>query len=157
MSQWHIEFHHYWPPYNMEVGDKLHAPVALRPRKSSPVPTGLEAGWDPVPVWTLWSREISYTAWNITPVVQPVALRFTDWATLENTERVSVLTRFIFIKWVVRISTQTPAILTEILRDFSQSLQKCAVVVPRLDDNHFLPDHSNSLFTSHAAIRRYRV
>jgi hypothetical protein len=100
-------------------------------------------------------EKICYTSWNGTPVVQSVALLYTEGATPDNTERGSVLTWLTFTKWMVRISNQTPAILTKILLDFPQFLPKCAVVVLRLGDNHLLPDHSNSLFTSHPTIGRY--
>jgi hypothetical protein len=43
-----------WPRHYLKVSGQLHAPAALLP-----VPTGYEAGWAPVPVWTLW-RENSW-------------------------------------------------------------------------------------------------
>jgi hypothetical protein len=45
------------PRNYMEVSDQLDAPAALSAGKVSPVPVGLEAGWAPEPVWTLWSKE----------------------------------------------------------------------------------------------------
>jgi hypothetical protein len=54
-------------------------PAALAPRREAPVPIGMEAGWAPDPVWTLWSREESLIpAGNQTPPVQPLARRHTD-------------------------------------------------------------------------------
>jgi hypothetical protein len=48
-------------------------------RKKSPVPIGYEAGWAPEPVWTLKSREKYFASGgNRTPVVQPLARRYTD-------------------------------------------------------------------------------
>jgi len=40
----------------MEVSDQLHAPSALHP-----VPTELEPGWAPEPMWTRQRKEISLT------------------------------------------------------------------------------------------------
>jgi hypothetical protein len=42
----------------MEVSGQFHAPIALPPRKESPVPTGWEAGW--APKWTLWRTDKFY-------------------------------------------------------------------------------------------------
>jgi hypothetical protein len=56
-------------------------PLPLYPRgKEPPVHIEQEAGWAPEPVWTLWRREQSCIAWNRTPVVQPVARCYADWA-----------------------------------------------------------------------------
>jgi len=41
----------------MEVSGKLHAPIALRPKKEASVPTGQEAAWAPHAVWKRWWRE----------------------------------------------------------------------------------------------------
>jgi hypothetical protein len=38
---------------------KFHVLATLCPGKEPPVPIGLEAGWTPEPVWTMWRREKS--------------------------------------------------------------------------------------------------
>jgi hypothetical protein len=66
------------------VSGQLHAPAALPPGKEPPVPIGSEVGWTPEPVWMIWSTENSwpYRDSNSDPsVVQPVASRYTDYAT----------------------------------------------------------------------------
>jgi hypothetical protein len=63
----------------MEVSGQLHAPAALPPGKKPLVPIGQEAGWAPEPFWTRWFREkFQAPAGNRTPIVQPVAQRYTD-------------------------------------------------------------------------------
>jgi hypothetical protein len=65
----------------MEVSGQLHAPAALPPGKEPLVPIRYEAGWAPEPFWTRWFKEkFSAPAGNRTPIVQPVAQRYTDWA-----------------------------------------------------------------------------
>ena len=62
----------------MGVGDQPHAPAVSTPGKD-PIPIVQEAGWAPWPVWT--------GAENFAPpgfdprTVQPVASRYTDYAT----------------------------------------------------------------------------
>jgi hypothetical protein len=61
------------------------SPAALSPGKEPPVSIGYEAVWAPEPVWTTQRRENSwpYRDSNSDPlVVQPVARRCTDYATL---------------------------------------------------------------------------
>jgi hypothetical protein len=56
------------------MSGQLHAPAALPPVKEPQIPIGQETGWDPEPVWMLWSKERTLaTAGNRTPAVQPVA------------------------------------------------------------------------------------
>jgi hypothetical protein len=38
----------------MEVSGQIHSPAALHPDKEPLVPSGLEGGWTPEPVWTRW-------------------------------------------------------------------------------------------------------
>jgi hypothetical protein len=46
----------------------------------SPVPSGQEAGWAAVPLWTLYRTETSIGSAGIrNPVVQPVACRYINW------------------------------------------------------------------------------
>jgi hypothetical protein len=52
----------------MHVNGRLHTPAAL--------PRG---GWAPEPIWTLWSRENVVAVGNLTPALQPVAPRYTEW------------------------------------------------------------------------------
>ena len=65
------------------VRGQRHAPAALYPRKDL-VSIVQEAGWAPGPVWTC--------AENLTPpgfdhrIVQPVASRYTDYATRESSK-----------------------------------------------------------------------
>jgi hypothetical protein len=66
----------------MEVSGQLHAPAVLLPEKEPPVPTEQEAGWAPKPVWKLWSIGTpTAPAVNRNPVVEPVARRYTGYAT----------------------------------------------------------------------------
>jgi hypothetical protein len=52
---------------------------ALPPDKEPPVPTVLEAGWAPEPVWTQRLEEIfSETVGDRTPAVQSVVRHYTD-------------------------------------------------------------------------------
>jgi hypothetical protein len=63
----------------MEVSGHLHTPAALPPGKEPAFHIGQKAGWDPEPVWTLWSREYFLDlAGNGTPAFQPVARRYID-------------------------------------------------------------------------------
>jgi len=39
------------------VNSQVHDPTALPLGKVRPISIGLEAGWVPEPVWTLWRRE----------------------------------------------------------------------------------------------------
>jgi hypothetical protein len=64
----------------MEVSGQLHAPAALPPGKELLVPIGEEAGWAPEPFWTWWWREKFRESNPRTPIVQPVAQRYNDWA-----------------------------------------------------------------------------
>jgi hypothetical protein len=68
-----VKLHHSWPQNLMEVNSELHAPAALYPGKLSPVTIGLEAGWAPDSVWTLWRREKSCRT-------GPSSRRYIDWA-----------------------------------------------------------------------------
>jgi len=43
---------------NMEASDHLHSPSALLSLKELPVPIRLEAGWNPVAVWTQWWKKL---------------------------------------------------------------------------------------------------
>jgi hypothetical protein len=60
--------------------DQLHAPAASPP--NPPVRIGLEAGWAPESLWTLWRQEKSSTDGNRTWAIQTVAHRYTDWIIL---------------------------------------------------------------------------
>jgi hypothetical protein len=63
----------------MKVSDQLQAPADLSPGKWLLVSIVQEVGWIQEPVWTLWSRDKSFApAVNPTPVIQPVARRYTD-------------------------------------------------------------------------------
>jgi hypothetical protein len=69
----------------MEVSGQLHAPVALPPEKEPLVAIGQEAGWTPESFWTRWWTEkfpapARRESNPRTPIVQPVAQRYTDWA-----------------------------------------------------------------------------
>jgi hypothetical protein len=63
----------------MGVSDQRHAPAA------PPVAIVQEAGWTPEPVWTQRLEEKSFRLCRGSnldrPVVQPIARRYTDWAT----------------------------------------------------------------------------
>jgi hypothetical protein len=60
----------------MAVIGQLHAPAALPLRKESPVSIEWKVGWDPEPVWTLWSREKYFaSAGNQTLAVWSLACR----------------------------------------------------------------------------------
>jgi hypothetical protein len=68
------------------MGWVVSAPAALLPPgKEPPVPIGQEAGWAPEPVWTQSLEEkSSYLCRGSNldgPVVQSVAIHYTDWAT----------------------------------------------------------------------------
>jgi hypothetical protein len=55
---------------------------ALPPGKGPPVPIVQEARWAPEPVWTQRLEEnSSASVGDRTPIVQPVARYYTDWAT----------------------------------------------------------------------------
>jgi hypothetical protein len=60
------------------VSGHLDAPAALPKWKSHTVPIGQEAVWAPEPVWTLWRREKSYPAENISRALQLVVHRYID-------------------------------------------------------------------------------
>jgi hypothetical protein len=60
------------------MSGQLHAPAALPPGKEHLVPIGYGAGWAPEPVWTLWWREkFPAPGGTRTPIIQPVAQRYT--------------------------------------------------------------------------------
>jgi hypothetical protein len=64
----------------MEVSDQLHAPATLPPEKESLVPTGQETEWVPEPWWREKFPAPHRESNPRTPLVQPVAQRYTDWA-----------------------------------------------------------------------------
>jgi hypothetical protein len=69
----------------MEVSDQLHATATLVPGKEPLVPTGWEDGWAPEPVWNRCRREkFSVSAYNRTPVVQPVAWYCIEYVYFSN-------------------------------------------------------------------------
>jgi hypothetical protein len=71
----------------MEMSCQLHASASLPLGKELSAPIRLEAGLASEPVWTLRRREKSLTpAGNRTPISQPVARRYTDWALSVHTE-----------------------------------------------------------------------
>jgi hypothetical protein len=72
--------HPSWLQHYMETIWQFHVTAALVPGKEHPVPTWQQPGRDPQPVWTLWSREKSYSVGNRIPALQPEACRYTDWA-----------------------------------------------------------------------------
>jgi hypothetical protein len=86
----------------MEVSGQLHAQATLFPVKEPPVPIGQEAGWAPEPVWTRWRREKfphpRRESNPVTPIVQPLASRYTDFSILlpESVHRKLRFTTFIF-------------------------------------------------------------
>jgi uncharacterized membrane protein len=63
-----------------------HPGRALPPGKGPPVPIVQEAGWATEPFWTQRLEEKSFRLCRKSnldsPVVQPVARHYTDWATL---------------------------------------------------------------------------
>jgi hypothetical protein len=66
------------------VNGQLHATAALPLAKEPRVPVGYEDGWASDPVWTKWRRENSSPYWDSNSnlsVAQPVASRYTDYAT----------------------------------------------------------------------------
>jgi hypothetical protein len=69
----------------MEVSGELHAPAALPSDKETLVPNEQETGWASGQAWTLWCRE-NFLApdENRTPIVQPVARRYTELSRLLN-------------------------------------------------------------------------
>jgi hypothetical protein len=74
-----VYLHHSWPWHWMEVSNQLHEAAALPPEKEPSVPNKYEAGWAPGQVCALqkWEKFLA-SAGNRTPVVQPVACRYTD-------------------------------------------------------------------------------
>jgi hypothetical protein len=68
----------------MEVSGQLHAPAALPPGKEPLVPIWWEAGWAPRAVLdAVVKRKIPNPRRESkprTPIIQPVAQRYTDWA-----------------------------------------------------------------------------
>jgi hypothetical protein len=59
----------------MEVNSQIHSPAVLPMGKEPPVHIGMQVGWTPEPVWTLWSREkILSPTGNRTSTVQPIAI-----------------------------------------------------------------------------------
>jgi hypothetical protein len=60
--------------------------------------------------------------------------------------------RRLFGRYEVRISTETPVILTEVYRGQSQSLRANAGIVPRLGHDCFLPLHRTSVIQPFGAI-----
>jgi hypothetical protein len=62
------------------IRPRQHAPDALTPGEEPPLPTGYEVGWTPEPVWTRCRRgKFPAPVGNRTPIIQPVASRYTDW------------------------------------------------------------------------------
>jgi hypothetical protein len=63
----------------MEVSGQIHTSAALPLGKEPAIPIGEEAGWDPESVWS-WCRRVKFPTpvGNRTPIVQPVASRYTD-------------------------------------------------------------------------------
>jgi hypothetical protein len=78
----------------MGVGGQRHAPAAFTLEKD-PVPIVQEAGWTPGPVWT--------GAENLAPLgfdprtFQPIASRYTDWATPAPNKSIAWLEKIFFI------------------------------------------------------------
>jgi hypothetical protein len=74
------------PRLSMGVNGQRQAPAALYLQgKAPPVPTVQEAGWAPEPVWTQRLEEKFLCPCrgsnHYRPVVQSVAIHYTDWAT----------------------------------------------------------------------------
>jgi hypothetical protein len=66
----------------MEVSGQFHATASLSP-------ITYMAGWAPEPDWTPWRLgKFLAPLWNRTPVVQPTARRYTDWAIPAPTDSV---------------------------------------------------------------------
>jgi hypothetical protein len=61
----------------------------------------------------------------------------------------------VFWRCLDLISAGTRAILTEVFNGFTQSFQKNAGKLPRLDHNRFLPDLCNSLFINNPITRHF--
>jgi hypothetical protein len=70
----------------MEVSGQLHVLATLAPGKGPLVLIGQEAGWAPELVWTLlWREKFPASPQELnpwTPIIQPVAQHYTDWAIL---------------------------------------------------------------------------
>jgi hypothetical protein len=80
-------------------------PRPIYPRGKSPplVPTGLEAGWAPEPVWTRWTGQNScpYRDSNYdSSAIQPVASCYTDCAIL-GPKQYTVCDICVFVLWGV--------------------------------------------------------
>jgi hypothetical protein len=90
----------------MEVSGQLPAPTTLPPGKEPPVSIGEEAGWAPETVWTRWWREkfpAPHRESNPrTPIVQPVAQRYTDWAIAALTVQLVPVVIFVQRHWLQR-------------------------------------------------------
>jgi hypothetical protein len=67
----------------MEVSGQLHAPAALAPGKETLIPIRQEKGGPQSRSWRVVNRKIPSPRRESnprTPIVQPVAQRYTDWA-----------------------------------------------------------------------------
>jgi hypothetical protein len=98
MGAWMYKSKFSWPRHWLEVGGELHVPVALSPGKELLALSGQEVGWAPEPVWTIRRSENSWPyldSISDPSVVQPVASRYTDYATEAHTSG-SVATRNFF-------------------------------------------------------------
>jgi hypothetical protein len=91
----------------MEVGGQLHAPVALSPRKEPPSTHWIGDCVDPraIPDAVVKRKILSPHRESIprTPMVQPVAQRFTDWAI---TALLKTLNTAIILKFPCELSLQ---------------------------------------------------